>query len=70
LLVEAALMGGQEAVKVQVFPFRMTPEKMAAVEGEWAGFWREALWPGYERFEKTGVPPEVGVRKGRYGVGE
>lgn len=70
LLVEAALKGGQEAVKVQVFPFRMTPEKMAAVEGEWAGFWREALWPGYERFEKTGVPPEVGVREGRYGVGE
>jgi murein L,D-transpeptidase YafK len=70
LLVEAALKGGQEAVKVQVFPFRMTPEKMAAVEGEWAGFWREALWPGYERFEKTGVPPEVGVREGRYRVGE
>ncbi len=70
LLVEAALKGGQEAVKVQIFPFRMTPEKMAAVEGEWAGFWREALWPGYERFEKTGVPPEVGVREGRYWVGE
>jgi murein L,D-transpeptidase YafK len=70
LLVEAALKGGQEVVKVQVFPFRMTPEKMAAVEGEWAGFWREALWPGYERFEKTGVPPEVGEREGRYWVGE
>jgi murein L,D-transpeptidase YafK len=70
LLVEAALKGGQEAVKVQVFPFRMTPEKMSAVEGEWAGFWRDELWPGYERFERTGVPPEVGVREGRYRVGE
>jgi len=70
LLVEAALKGGQEAVKVQVFPFRMTPEKMSAVEGEWAGFWRDELWPGYERFERTGVPPDVGVREGRYRVGE
>ncbi len=69
LLVEAALRGGQKAVPVHVFPFRMTEERLARAAGEeWEAFWREELKPGYDAFEKNGRPPGVSVREGRYQI--
>jgi murein L,D-transpeptidase YafK len=71
LLVEAALKKGQKAVPVHVFPFRMSEERLVRAEAEvskWARFWREELRPGYEAFEKTGVPPGIQVVVGRYQV--
>jgi len=73
LLLEAALNGGQEEVKVQIFPFRMTGERLGKAEAEgseWAAFWRGDLLAGYEAFEKSGVPPRVMAREGRYEVAD
>ncbi len=71
LLLEAALRGGQNAVPVHCFPFRPTEERLAeAAESEWLPFWREELKPAYDAFEKTGKPPRVVVRGGRYAVDE
>lgn len=68
LMVEAALRAGQGSVAVHAFPFRMTDARMAAAQGHrWFGFW-ESLAPAYRAFEETGVPPEVSVLDGRYGV--
>ena len=68
-IVEAALDGGQDHVPVHVFPFRMTPERLAAMAGEqWIGFWRN-LKTGYDLFEKTGKPPPAFACGERYGFG-
>jgi murein L,D-transpeptidase YafK len=65
-LCDAAHQGGQEIFRVHIFPFRMTPERLAKEEGsEWSGFWKN-LSEGYERFERDRVPPEVTVENGRY----
>jgi murein L,D-transpeptidase YafK len=68
LLVADALENGQRSVAVHSFPFRMTPERMQQAVtsgGEWLAFW-ENLRAGYDAFEKTGSPPKVSVREGRY----
>ncbi len=68
VLVEAALSGGQHAVPVHAFPFRMTPERMAqAAHSPWFGFW-EQLSTIYEQFETTRQIPTVEVIDGRYAV--
>lgn len=60
-LVEAALDGGQGAVPVHIFPFRMTQEALAArSESPWAEFWKN-LQEGYLIFEKERRPPRVEV---------
>jgi murein L,D-transpeptidase YafK len=65
-LVEAALRGGQGAVEVHIFPFRMTAANMARHGGSrWAGFWRD-LKTGYDHFEAKRQVPEISVAKGRY----
>jgi hypothetical protein len=65
-LVVHALDGGQPRVPVQVFPFRMTPARLAASRGSpWHGFWQN-LAAGHDLFEATGVPPRVRVCDGRY----
>jgi murein L,D-transpeptidase YafK len=65
-LVDAALRGGQPAVAVHIFPFRMTEENMEFWgQHPWAEFWKN-LKSGHDRFEATGRPPAVRVRDGRY----
>lgn len=65
-LCAAALDGGQAFFRVHVFPFRMTEEALRAASGHrWEEFWKN-LKEGYDQFERTRVPPEVGVMDGRY----
>jgi murein L,D-transpeptidase YafK len=64
LAVEAALVAGQQSVPVHVFPFRMTPERMAKASAEtspWLEFWRE-LQPGFAAFEVSHIPPKIEVK--------
>lgn len=65
-LVTAALNGGQARFQVQVYPFRMSAERLAKYEAspEFA-FWKN-LKEGSDLFETTGLPPRVSVCKGRY----
>lgn len=65
-LCDAAFAKGQKAIRVHVFPFRMTAERMEkAKESEWIDFWNE-LRQGYDWFEQHRVPPEVTVKDKRY----
>jgi murein L,D-transpeptidase YafK len=65
-LCAAAHANGQAMFRVHVFPFRMTAGRMAKAAGsKWLAFWTN-LQQGYDRFEKSHVPPEVSVRDGRY----
>lgn len=65
-LCDAAFQAGQQAIPVHCFPFRMTPERMAAAhDAPDLPFW-ENLREGYEKFEATTTPPAVRVRDGRY----
>jgi murein L,D-transpeptidase YafK len=67
-LVAAALAGGQPAVDVHAFPFRMTEANMMLHSGSrWMGFWRD-LKRGYDMFENAREIPVAGVRNGRYVV--
>jgi murein L,D-transpeptidase YafK len=69
-LVTAALDSGQPAFNVQVFPFRMTEENLAARKGNrWSAFWAD-LKKGYDAFERTHVPPFVSVCDDRYVIAE
>lgn len=65
-LCDAALKNGQPFFRVHSFPFRMTPERMAAAAGDpWEDFWKN-LKEGYDRFETDRVPPNVEVEGKRY----
>jgi murein L,D-transpeptidase YafK len=65
-LAERALKGGQDRVHVHVFPFRMTDTNMAIhSKSEWLPFWLN-LKEGYDAFEQTRVPPQIGVCEKRY----
>jgi murein L,D-transpeptidase YafK len=65
-LCAAAHDHGQKSFNVHIFPFRMTDERMKKAAGsEWLTFWRN-LKEGYDCFEKTRVPPQIGMRGGRY----
>jgi murein L,D-transpeptidase YafK len=68
-LASAALnKGGQDAVQVHVFPFRMTEERLKAYSmNEWYDFWRN-LKDVSDSFERTRQPPRVTVCEGRYWV--
>lgn len=67
-LVAAALTRGAASVPVHVFPFRMTPENIAAYPaGRWSSFWDD-LRQGYDSFERTRLPPRVSVCQKRYRV--
>ena len=63
-LCDAALENGQPYFRVHIFPFRMTPEKMAR-ESEWADFWAN-LKEGYDHFEREKIPPDTTLQDGRY----
>ena len=65
-LAERALKSGQDRVNVHVFPFRMTDENMAKyAKTEFMPFWQN-LKQGYDAFEQTQVPPQIGVCDKRY----
>lgn len=66
LLVDNALRSGQEYVPVHIFPFRMTPENLERHgQNGWSDFWAN-LKEGYDTFERTKVPPMVGLNGKEY----
>jgi murein L,D-transpeptidase YafK len=65
-LCQAALDNRQPFFRVHIFPFRMTPERMAKAAGSpHLPFW-ENLKTGYDLFEENRIPPEVKVREKVY----
>jgi murein L,D-transpeptidase YafK len=69
-LSEQALLRGQERVQVHVFPFRMTEDNMKVFsDHQWHEFW-QSLKSGYDMFERTRVPPRIGVCDKKYVVSE
>lgn len=68
-VVREALRGGQQTFQVQAYPFRMTPQNMAAhADNPNFEFWME-LKAGYDRFEVLREPPEFGFCEGGYRFG-
>lgn len=69
-LLDAALRGGQPRVPVHVFPFRYAqPPQADWQQGRWGDFWSN-LRQGHDAFERTKVPPDVGVERLRYRITE
>ena len=67
-LANAAIKAGQERFHVHIFPFRMTPENLAAhAASTWAPFWRD-LKAGHDSFERTRMPPRLSICEQRYHV--
>ncbi len=65
-LAEKAVEGGQDAIPIHVFPFRLTEGNLAAQSRHpWAGFWQN-LKEAYDSFERTKQPPHVAVCGARY----
>lgn len=65
-LVTSALDGGQRRFQVQAFPFRLTPENLAAkADDPLHPFW-QTLQRGSDLFEATGLPPRVRVCNTEY----
>ena len=65
-LVTGALSSGQKRFQVQVYPFRMSEEKLASYAGQVnESFWRN-LKRGSDLFEATLLPPKVYVCRNRY----
>lgn len=68
-VVRDALRGGQAGFQVQAYPFRMTPENLAAYRDDANfGFWMD-LKEGFDRFEVLRQPPGFGFCDGRYRFG-
>lgn len=61
-----AFKGGQEAVQIQAFPFRMTAANMARYRDDPNFEFWTMLKEGYDHFEITKVPPKVDVCGRRY----
>ncbi|WP_245279903.1 murein L,D-transpeptidase family protein [Hyphomicrobium sp. 99] len=65
-LVTGALSGGQKRFQVQVFPFRMSPDRMAKhANSPQIDFWK-TLKAGNDLFEASKLPPKVAVCGGKY----
>jgi len=65
-LLREAFRGGQKAVQLQAYPFRMTAENLVRHRLDPnIAFWRQ-LKEGSDRFEATGEELVVGVSAGRY----
>ena len=65
-LVREALRGGQKAVQLQAYPFRMTAENLVRHRLDPnIAFWRQ-LKEGSDRFEATGEELSVSAAAGRY----
>ncbi|TKI03335.1 murein L,D-transpeptidase [Martelella alba] len=66
--VEAALRNGQSAIKIHIYPFRMTPENMRRHrDSVYYSFWQQ-LQPGYAYFVAHHQPAAVSVINGQYVV--
>jgi len=64
--VAAALAAGQPIVRVHIFPFALTDDKLAQyVNHPWHDFWTN-LKEGYDYFEHNRRPPNVEVVNRRY----
>lgn len=64
-----ALAEGQRYFQVECYPFVMTSANLEKQrKNRWYSFWSD-LKPIYDAFEKTRVPSEVKVVKGRYQLG-
>lgn len=65
-LITAAFAAGQKRFQVQVYPFRLSDERLAGVDDhDSARFWR-TLKAGSDAFESTFLPPRVMVCHGEY----
>lgn len=59
ILVEAALRGGQAGIGVEIYPFRMTDENLAAHSGShWSEFW-QSLRPMHDHFVEHRRPARI-----------
>jgi len=64
--VEAAFAGGQSFIRVHVFPFEMSEEKLNRYKANANyAFW-ENLKTGWDWFERDHLPPNVTVRNKAY----
>jgi murein L,D-transpeptidase YafK len=69
-LVHSALVSGQGAVPVHIFPFEMGRLRMlTAGRSPNAAFWRQ-LEPAWQAFERTKKPPQVRLLGRRYVISE
>lgn len=67
-LVSASLRLDTLHVPVQVFPFRLSEENLAAhATDPWIDFWKN-LKQGYDSFERTRLPPRISVCEGSYRI--
>ena len=67
-LAREAFIGGQDAIPVHAFPFRMNDANMARyAKSRWQPFWRN-LKEGYDYFELTRQVPAVAMCGRRYVV--
>ncbi len=67
-LTSSAIRRGQRHVPIHAFPFRMTEENMSKHKASaWYDFWQD-LKEGYDSFERTRLPPQVSVCRGRYTI--
>lgn len=65
-IADYALNAGQPFFRVHIFPFRMTEDNMKRhAASPHIKFWRN-LQEGYDFFENTKRPPDVGVRNQKY----
>lgn len=67
-LAMSAFESGQAFFRVNVFPFRMTDQRMEKEwkrQPRWIDFWVN-LKEGYDFFENVNAPPDAGVESGRY----
>lgn len=67
-LARETFKGGNKSFQVQVYPFRMTGENLAAFsDSKHMSFWRD-IKVGYDHFELTKERPSWDVCNGRYGI--
>lgn len=65
-LARESLAGGNKSVQLEIFPFRMTPQNLAAQSGNTnMAFWRN-IKTGYDAFELTRKPPTWDVCDKKY----
>lgn len=68
MLVQAALVEGQEAVDVHIYPFPLTDRNLKKyASSPWHDFW-QAMKPAYTAFEYERQVPEVAVEDGKYTI--
>ncbi|MDX7999197.1 murein L,D-transpeptidase [Xenorhabdus sp. Reich] len=67
---ESAFYHGQHEIKINIYPFRMTPQNMRLHKNNDNNpFWKQ-LMPAYIYFAKNGMPATVSVIDGQYVVNE